>query len=173
MPQFSYRALTKSGELVAGDLAAPSRAEVVARLDYLGLLPVETREVAASAPQQSAGRFGRRRARAEHVTEFARHFAFLLAAGLRLDQALDLLVEPDISGPLAPTVTRLRAQVGAGETLAEALAAYPDLFPPIFVSLVGIGQASGTLPPDMRALAEMRAKGEPSRQRIPAAFRHP
>ena len=61
MPQVSYRALTKSGELVAGDLAAPSRAEVVARLDYLGLLPVETREVAASAPQQSAGRFGRDR----------------------------------------------------------------------------------------------------------------
>ena len=42
MPNFRYRALTQTGEIVNGSLSAPNAAEVAHRIEYLGLIPVET-----------------------------------------------------------------------------------------------------------------------------------
>ena len=42
MPSFQYRALTQSGELVSGSISAPTAAEVASRIEYLGLVPIET-----------------------------------------------------------------------------------------------------------------------------------
>jgi general secretion pathway protein F len=41
MPQFSYRALTQAGDVVAGRVEAPSREEVIRRIEYLGHLPID------------------------------------------------------------------------------------------------------------------------------------
>jgi general secretion pathway protein F len=42
MPNFHYRALTQSGEIVNGSIAASSVGEVARRIEYLGLIPIET-----------------------------------------------------------------------------------------------------------------------------------
>ncbi len=39
---FRYRALTPNGEVVSGSISAPSAAEVAERVEYLGLIPIET-----------------------------------------------------------------------------------------------------------------------------------
>ena len=43
MPQFRYRAVTPAGELVFGEVEAPSREEVVRRIEYLGHMPIEAK----------------------------------------------------------------------------------------------------------------------------------
>jgi general secretion pathway protein F len=42
MPNFRYRALSQSGEIVSGLIAASSVAEVSRRIEYLRLMPIET-----------------------------------------------------------------------------------------------------------------------------------
>ena len=42
MPNFRYRALTKSGEIVSGEISAPSVGDVAHRIEYLGLVPIDT-----------------------------------------------------------------------------------------------------------------------------------
>ena len=42
MPSFRYRALTQSGELVSGSITAPTASEVANRIEFLGLVPIET-----------------------------------------------------------------------------------------------------------------------------------
>ena len=42
MPNFRYKALTQAGEIVTGSIAAPTAAEVARRIEYLGLVPVDT-----------------------------------------------------------------------------------------------------------------------------------
>ena len=48
---FRYKAMTQAGEIVTGSIAAPTAAEVARRIEYLGLVPVDTvtEERAASA----------------------------------------------------------------------------------------------------------------------------
>ena len=41
MPQFRYRAVTHAGEIVVGEVDAPSREEVVRRIEYLGHLTID------------------------------------------------------------------------------------------------------------------------------------
>ncbi len=42
MLNFRYSALTKTGEVVSGSITAASASEVALRIEYLGLIPIET-----------------------------------------------------------------------------------------------------------------------------------
>src|SRR6516164_4337531 len=136
MPNFRYRAITQNGELVNGSLSAPSAAEVARRIEYLGLMPIETvaDDGVAAVSQITLGLFNR--PRAEDVTVFTRDLALLLKAGARLDDGLELLASDSNIGRLRPIVGKIRAGVLAGESFAEAIAKHPTLFPPIYIALV-------------------------------------
>ena len=59
MPNFRYRALTQTGEIVHGRLSAPNATEVAARIEYLRLLPIETvEEKSAASASTGLGAFG-------------------------------------------------------------------------------------------------------------------
>src|SRR5580692_4732456 len=121
MPNYRYRALTQSGEVVHGTLSAPTATEVARRIEYLRLLPIETVEdKKAVSAQDGFGFFCG--ASSEEVTSFARVPALLLKASSRLDDALELLANDADVGRLRHLVERLRAAVLAGESFASALA---------------------------------------------------
>ena len=173
MPNFRYRALTQTGELVSGLIAAPTPAEVARRMDYLRLVPVDAvvEESAARLSRLTAG-FGAR-ARAEDVTIFTLDLALLLRAGARIDDALQLLSTAVDIGRLGPTVAKIRASVLSGESLADALARQPALFSPMYVALVRIGEASSTLDRILEMLAGERARSEALRRKLADALRYP
>ncbi|HML12931.1 MAG TPA: type II secretion system F family protein [Xanthobacteraceae bacterium] len=171
MPSFRYRALTQSGEIVSGSISAPSAAEVAHRIEYLGLVPIET----VTEERPSAGRFGLSlsRPRGEDVTVFTRDLALLLKAGARINDALELLSQDVDIGRLRATVAKIRAAVLSGESFADAVSAYPVLFPPMYVALVRVGEASGTLDHILEVLGAERARAEALRRRLADALRYP
>src|SRR5262249_19881565 len=90
MPHFRYRAVTASGELVSGEVEAPSRQEVVRRIEFLGHMTVEAEPVAART--LSSGSAGQGKLpRPREVTIFLRQLALLVGAGLTLEVALQTL----------------------------------------------------------------------------------
>jgi len=173
MPNFRYRALTTNGEIVSGLIAAPTAAEVARRIDYLRLVPIDT-IVEESATQGSRFNFRfEKRARTEDVTIFTLDLALLLKAGARLDRALELLAADVDIGRLRSTVSAIRSSVLAGESFADALAHHPALFPPMYVALVRVGEASGTLEQILQVLASDRSRAEALRRKITDAVRYP
>ena len=173
MPNFRYRALTANGEIVSGLIAAPTAAEVARRIDYLRLVPIDS-IVEESAPQGSRFNFRfEKRARGEDITIFTLDLALLLKAGARLDRALELLAADVDIGRLRSTVSAIRSSVLAGESFADALAHHPALFPPMYVALVRVGEASGTLEQTLQVLASDRSRAEALRRKITDAVRYP
>jgi len=173
MPNFRYRALTANGEIVSGLIAAPTAAEVARRIDYLRLVPIDS-IVEESATQGSRFNFRfEKRARTEDVTIFTLDLALLLKAGARLDRALELLAADVDIGRLRSTVSAIRSSVLAGESFADALAHHPALFPPMYVALVRVGEASGTLEQILQVLASDRSRAEALRRKITDAVRYP
>jgi len=173
MPNFRYRALTTNGEIVSGLIAAPTAAEVARRIDYLRLVPIDT-IVEESATQGSRFNFRfEKRARGEDITIFTLDLALLLKAGARLDRALELLAADVDIGRLRSTVSAIRSSVLAGESFADALAHHPALFPPMYVALVRVGEASGTLEQILQVLASDRSRAEALRRKITDAVRYP
>jgi general secretion pathway protein F len=172
MPNFRYRALTQNGEIVNGTLSAPTSAEVARRIEYLKLLPIETIEDrGATAASGGYGWFGR--PSAAEITTFTRDMALLLKAGARLDAALELLSNDSDVGRLRPVVGKLRAALLGGESLADAVANHPALFPPMYGALVRVGEVSGTLDQVLEMLGAERARSEQMRRKLTDAMQYP
>jgi general secretion pathway protein F len=172
VPEFRYRALTQTGEIVHGRLTAPNATEVAARIEYLRLLPIEmVEEKRTAAASTGLGGFGQP-GRTE-VTTFTRDLASLLKAGARLDDALELLAGDADVGRLRPVVGKLRAALLSGESLAEAVGAHPTLFPPMYVALVRVGEISGTLDQVLELLAQERMRSEAVRRKLTDAMQYP
>lgn len=172
MPNYRYRAINGSGELISGAMTAQSAAEVLQRIERLGLVLVENLAPdQGGASQRSFGLFNR--PRPEDVTVFTRDLGLLLRAGARVNDALDLLAGDRDIGRLRPVVADLRGHVLAGETFADALAHHPDLFTPMYVALIRVGEASGALDHVLEVLANERTRAEALRRKLAEAVRYP
>src|SRR5262245_20926169 len=172
MPNFRYRALTQNGEIVNGTISAPTLAEVGRRIEYLRLLPIETIEdKRATSGSGGYGLFGR--PSSAEITTFTRDLALLLKAGARLDDALELLAGDADVGRLRPVIGKVHAALLSGESFADALAAYPALFPPMYAALVRVGEISGTLDQVLDMLGAERARSEQMRRKLTDAMQYP
>jgi general secretion pathway protein F len=173
MPNFRYRAITQNGELVNGSLSAPTAAEVARRIEYLGLVPIETvaDDGAASVSRATIALFNQ--PRPEDVTVFTRDLALLLKAGARLDDALELLASDTDIGRLHPVVAGIRSGILAGESFAEAVSKHPTLFPAMYVALVQVGESSGKLTQILETVAAERTRSEALRRKVTDALQYP
>ena len=172
MPNYRYRALTQNGEIVNGTISAPNSAEVARRIEYLRLLPIETVEDKRAV--SNAGGFGLfGKPSAAEITTFTRDLALLLKAGARLDDALELLSGDADVGKMRPVVAKLRAALLSGESLADAVADHPALFPPMYGALVRVGELSGTLDQVLEMLGAERARSEAMRRKLTDAMQYP
>jgi general secretion pathway protein F len=174
MPNFRYRALTQSGEIVNGSISASNALEVAHRIEYLGLVPIETVADEGGGGASRASLLASFNApREQDVTIFTRDLALLLKAGARLDDGLELLADDKDIGRLRTIVGKIRASVLAGESFAEAIAHHPTLFPPIYVALVQVGETSGKLTNILEMLGAERARGEATRRKLSDALQYP
>ena len=169
MPQFRYRALTSAGELVAGEVDAPSHAEVIRRIEYLGHLPIDARPL-------TEGRLGRslggKAPRSRDITVFLRQLALLVEAGLTLEAALQTLSD-DANRTVARFSSDLRATISAGHSFAEAMERHPSIIEPAYVAMVRAGEASGKVAGVLRAIVEDRSRKDLLAERINSAIRYP
>jgi general secretion pathway protein F len=174
MPNFRYRALTQSGEIVNGSLAAANALEVAQRIEFLGLFPIET------AVEDGAGGGGGQFSlasfnapREQDVTIFTRDLALLLKAGARLDDGLELLAGDKDIGKLRSVVGKIRAAVLSGESFAEAIGHHPTLFSPLYIALVQVGETSGKLTQILEVLGAERARNEATRRKLTDSLNYP
>jgi general secretion pathway protein F len=169
MPQFRYRAFTKAGEMVVGEAEAPTREEVIRRIEYLGHLPIDA---------QIAGKGGFRLAFTvrgpgrRDITIFLRQLALLVGAGLTLEVALQTLVD-DSDKAIARFADDLRSSISAGHSFAEALERHPSVIEPAYVAIVRAGEASGRLDGVLRAIVEDRTRRDLLVERVNSAIRYP
>jgi general secretion pathway protein F len=157
MTTFRYTAIGAGGERLAGLMDATTEAEVIARLQRQGTMPVR------AEPADRASRWtgllnvdlrGRRGLRKQDVADLIRELATMLSAGQDLDRALRYMQE---TAPVRvrPTVAGLRDAVRDGSPLSTAMANYPASFPAMHVGLVRAGEAGGNLGPTLARIADL------------------
>jgi general secretion pathway protein F len=172
MPNYRYRALNSNGELVSGAIAAPAPGDVAQRIERLGLVLVDNVTLEQGGSARSAFSIFNK-PRAEDVTIFTRDLALLLRAGARINDGLELLAADRDFGRLHPIVAGIRSRVVAGESFAEALSRHEALFPPMYVALIRVGEASGSLDQVLEVLADERSRTEALKRRLGDAIRYP
>ena len=173
MPNYRYRALNSNGELVSGAIAATAPGDVAQRIERLGLVLVDnvTLDEGGGSARSAFSLFNK--PKAEDVTIFTRDLALLLRAGARINDGLELLAADRDFGRLRPVVADIRSRVVAGESFAESLARHEALFPAMYVALIRVGEASGSLDQVLEVLADERSRNEALKRRLGDAIRYP
>jgi general secretion pathway protein F len=174
MPVFAYKAIDGSGAVVEGRAEAADEASLTAKLEATGILPLSMAPVRAQAGRSSttAGGLGRRRGpKPGEITTMTRELAILVAAGQPLEQALVTLAHG--TGPIAALSGQVLARVRAGASLSTALEEQGPVFPRLYVNMVRAGESSGTLDVVLERLAELRERGEKTREMVVSAMLYP
>ena len=79
------------------------------------------------------------------VITFFRQFSVMLKAGIPISDCLNNLHKQKFSVPFRNVLQTVYLDVESGVLLSDAFAKHPKVFPKFFVSMVGIGEVSGSL----------------------------
>jgi general secretion pathway protein F len=172
VPIFAYRALTTAGERVTGELEAADVRTAIARLQDSGLIPIDAAPSMGARAERRAVPAVATRA-AKHVTQLTRELATLIGAGQTVEGALSLAREEIPDKGLAAAVEGILLKVRSGSSLSDALAAEPRYFPPLYISIVRAGEASGRLGASLSELGIMRERTEALRSKLNSALIYP
>jgi general secretion pathway protein F len=173
MAGFKYHAIDTDGHLSQGVLEEDSPRQARQTLRERGLIPlevelVETRAIAKSLPGKSRGRVN-----ALQLALLTRQLSTLVSAGLTVEEAMDTLIEQTDHAYMRQVLAGARSEVLAGQTLARAFAAFPEVFPDLYVTLVGAGERSGQLGRVLEKLADYTEERQALRQEVVLAFIYP
>ncbi|MFQ6017537.1 MAG: type II secretion system F family protein [Kiloniellaceae bacterium] len=175
MPRFSYKAVSPDGEVIEGETEAASRQALVDRLHSQGHVPIRAEERRRAGPRRLSvpSPFRARRATAKDVVLLTQELATLLQAGLPLDRALTIMSDLARPGPVRTLIDRIRDRVRGGATLADALEAYPHVFPNYYAGMVRAGEAGGTLDAVLARLAATLGRAQALRESVRSALQYP
>ena len=127
-------------------IEAPSRFEVYDQIRKEGSTVVELKEGARkfALPAWLTITIGTGVKRAE-IIRTARNLSAMLAAGLPLSRALSVIERQSGNKRLKAIATDLSDSIKKGSSFHEALAAYPKVFPELFIAMTRAGEESGSL----------------------------
>ena len=175
MTLYRYQAAASSGELVSGDMEAASKGAVIEHLHSLGYVPIR-----ADAARDDVLSWFRnlsttswQRGRSRQLPFLTQQLATLLEAGLALDRALDLAATVASGARDKQSLQAVLDRVKAGSSLADALAAQPNVFPGYYVGMVRAGEASGSLDTTLRQLAELLERSRAAREHMKSGLTYP
>lgn len=175
MPQFSYKARRRSGEVVEGVLDVADRSAALVQIERLGLFPVmvDTAKggtAAAAATQRAAGTkinfksflpptlqkamSRQRKPKLQELATFTQQLANLLNSGMPLTVALHSMTHLDSKGIPTNVSRDLRQEVMEGRSLSDAMAKQPVIFSDLYVNMVRAGEQSGALVQVLRRMAQ-------------------
>ena len=169
MAVYEYRAFDLDESAVSGTIVAdtPRQARDVLRDRGLSVSAVRTlREQRPLLRRRGGGRARR------EVVAFIRELSTLLGAGIPLLDALGTLTEQH-GGRFRAVIQAVSDEVAAGVSLAEAIGRHPGWFDELAVSIVRVGESTGSLSSALGRLAEFKEKADRLRNRIVTALLYP
>lgn len=104
---------------------------------------------------------------------FTKHLSTMLKAGIPIAESLDTLAKQTRSGSMKRVLQQLLRDVENGQSLAHALTQFPKVFDELYVSLIRVGEESGTLEENCAYLAVQLGKDNALRGKIQGALMYP
>lgn len=172
MTRYAYKAKDGPSRTVSGDVEADSHGAAVSRVEAMGYSPLWVRETEeATAARGRRGR--RRRVRGRDITVLTGQLASLSRSAVPILRALRTIEQQTDNSGLRRVVADMTRTVRDGKMLSESMAAYPRLFPELYVNMIRAGEQSGALDIVLTRLTEAREKEEDTRRKVQAALAYP
>lgn len=176
MAEFFYRGRSPRGELISGQLVGTSAESVAARLISTGVTPVEIRnadQTSAMTVGELWRKLGGGRPTTKDLVLFCRQMHTITRTGLPLLKGIHGLMDTTHNEVLKGALVEVIGSLESGRSLSASLARHPRIFSPLFISIVEIGEATGTMDTAFLRMYEYLSTDEDIRTRVKSAIRYP
>src|SRR4051812_24945631 len=151
MPVYTFSGKSASGEKIAGERTAESKAAMQSalrreRITVTGAIKEKGKEFALP-------KFGGGKVKAKEIAIFFRQFSVMIDAGLPLVQCLEILASNQENVTFQRALTGVRVTVEGGSTLANAMRGFPKIFDDLSTNMIEAGETGGILDTILQRLA--------------------
>jgi type IV pilus assembly protein PilC len=162
---FAWEGKDKRGARIKGKSLAPDEQTLRAELRRQGVAPSKIRK------QSGAVKGGK--VNAGDIAIFSRQLATMLAAGIPLVQAFEIVGNGHEKPSMQRLILDIKADVEGGTSLHESLAKHPLYFDDLYVNLVEAGEQAGALESLLDKVATYKEKTEALKKKIKKALFYP
>src|SRR5579862_6544891 len=163
---FAWEGKDKRGNRVKGKSLAPDESALRSELRRQGIAPSKVRK-----QTNPAGRGGK--VKAEDIAIFSRQLATMLAAGIPLVQAFEIVGNGNDKPAMQKLILDIKTDVEGGTSLHESLGKHPLHFDDLFVNLVEAGEQAGALESLLDKIATYKEKTEALKKKVKKALFYP
>lgn len=177
MIRFLYKAVSREGQPARGVIEAVDRKSAISLLAQRGQYALEMEETTAAADESvPAGAaapargpmFVSGRISSREVLLITEQLTTALRAGLPVLQALQIVCQQQNKPAIRTMLEDLAQAVRSGRSLSEAMTEYPKVFPPLYSSMVSVGETGGILEETMQQLVRIQSR----EHKIQSSFRN-
>jgi len=104
---------------------------------------------------------------------FTKHLSIMIKSGLVISESIHTLIEQTKSITFKNVLTSIVTDIENGRPLASALSKHPRVFDQFYISLIEVGEESGTLEDNLEFLAKQLAKDYSMRKKVKGAMLYP
>lgn len=174
MQTFNYKAIDKNGKDKAGVLQAENAKQARQKLRDMGLVVSHIESEKERKANTSRNVTFRKKAISSlELSLITRQLSILLNSGMSVEQSLAALADQLESQEQKSIMNGVRSEVLSGRPLAASLSMYPNVFPPVYCSLINAGEQSGSLASVMNKLADYSDKTRDLTSKIMMALLYP
>ena len=150
MPSFRYKAIDRSGSPVRGGMDAVNEVDLESRLKRMGLDLITGTEVERSISiVATAARITR-----QDLINFCFDMEQMSRAGIPIADGLRDLRDTLENARMREVLTTMCEDIESGKVLSQCMAAHPETFDKVFVSLIRAGEQTGRVAEVFKNLAD-------------------
>ncbi len=175
MAHYQYTAFSNAGQKVTGVIEAISPQAATQKLKSQNLYVREIREDSAKRDRDLFPFLSNilYRIKRKEAGIFTRQLGTLLGAGIPLNEALSDISEQTENPHLRKIIQEMKQQVIEGKSLSEAIRQHTNVFPPVYESMIRVGEATGNYEPTLKRLADLEERNEELKARAITAMIYP
>jgi MSHA biogenesis protein MshG len=143
MSIYIYRARSRNGKLVVGQIEAASMLAAEKNVENLQLIPLSVVEKSSISMNELIPSF--QSISKKDIIIFSRQLATLYQSGVPIGKSLTSLIEFTRNKKFKIVLQEVKDDLESGQTLAKSLSNHPKIFSEIYVNMVEVGESTGLL----------------------------
>ena len=173
MPRYNYIAIATSGKKVKGAITAESPYAARKQLRIRSVHPSSITEVRSRTESRSALSSIFVKRNKTQIIDFTKQMATLLTSGIKLTEALSVLTLQTSDPRFRHALVEIRDRVVTGESFTDALKDYSNYFDVIYVSMVRVGEVTGSLGQSLATISNFMEKRRRVESKVMTAMIYP
>ena len=149
---YKYIAKSKDGQVVKGEIDAPSRERAMSMISAMGLYLVSIQEKGKTS-FSLPGRISKKQ-----ISIILRQMSTMISASIPIPVVLSVLRDDEKNTAIKEMLTKIHKDVTDGMPLSQAMAAYPKCFSPFILNMVEMGEVNGRLDVAFERIATVTEK---------------